>query len=100
MSELDIVGMGLGGSSILVIILWFTYKAITKNCSSHVQLGESSFSLDFKDIKDIVESVNTPEEREKIKKEVQLEMKATLHKVKSRLTNKLTEVREKATEEV
>jgi len=27
-------------------------------------------------------------------------MKATLHKVKSRLTNKLTEVREKATEEV
>jgi len=47
-----------------------------------------------------VESVDTPEEREKIKKEVQSEMKATLHKVKSRLTNKLTEVREKATEEV
>ena len=47
-----------------------------------------------------MESVDTPEEREKIKKEVQLEMKATLHKVKSRLTNKLTEVREKATEEV
>ena len=91
----DITSLVLGSGGILGLVGYILYQVRSGSCASHLKVGDRELSFDLKDVKEVLEQVDTPEEREKIKEEIRNEMKNTLHKVKSRLTNKLEDTRKR-----
>ena len=90
-----LLGVGLGGTSILGLVGYLVYKWRSANCASHMKFGDTELKIDVNKIQEVIEEATTPEQREQIRKEVQEDLKKTLHKVKSRLVNKLEQVKEK-----
>lgn len=89
----NLLGIGLGGTSLFALATYLIYSWIKGTCSSHLQINGKSISIDLKDVEEAIEKVDTPKEREELKKEIKKEFMNTLHKVKSRLDNRLERVR-------
>jgi len=96
----NVLGLGLGGTSLLGVVVYSLYKFCYKGSSCSMSIGDQQLKIDLKQIEEVIEKVDTPKEREEIKNELQKEMKNVLHKVKSRLHNKLKEKRGGMSEEV
>lgn len=86
----QLLGLSLGGSSFIGLLTYILYQVCNNKCASHLQINGKSISID---VKDVLDKVETPIEKEQIKKEIEDRIKSTLHKVKSRLDNKLENIR-------
>lgn len=91
----SLLGIGLGGTSVLGLVAFAIYKFCYKGSSCSLSVGDQQLKIDLKQIEEVIEKVPTPKERDELKKELQNEMKNVLHKVQSRLHNKLKETRDR-----
>ena len=89
----NILGISLGGTSILGLVAYLLYSWSKGNCASHMRVGDTELTIDINQVQEILKEASSPEERDKIRKEVQAEFTQTLHKVKSRLVNKLDQIK-------
>ena len=92
MELFEVLGLTLGGTSFMGLITYIVYQVCQGNCASHLKINGRELSIDLKDVENIVENASTPIEKNMIKKEIEEQIKSTLHKVKSKYQNKVDAV--------
>lgn len=85
MNTNELVASILGGGGFATAVLYVIYQACAGKCASHLQVAGKSLSIDLKDVEEVIEQLDTPKEREEVKREIEEHMKNTLYRVKSRL---------------
>lgn len=72
----NLVGIGLGGTSLLSVAMYLLYSWSRGNCASHLKVGETEINLDINTIKEVKEVLSSVDdgEREKIKEELRKDM--------------------------